>query len=104
MIRFVNLMEGHIWIESEGLGKGCTANFIVKLGFPERSNESKLPFAPKGQTNHVQTNFPGLKVIVMDENGSVTLHFSNLPFNLKYTQCLIKCTFFPFFLCLSFLK
>ncbi|KAF3445399.1 hypothetical protein FNV43_RR10575 [Rhamnella rubrinervis] len=67
--RFVHLMEGHIWIESEGLGKGCTANFIVKLGFPERSNESKLPFAPKGQANHVQTNFPGLKVIVMDENG-----------------------------------
>lgn len=68
-------MEGHIWIESEGLGKGCTASFIVKLGFPERSNESKLPFAPKGQANHVQTNFPGLKVIVMDENGSVNCKF-----------------------------
>ncbi|XP_048330913.2 ethylene receptor isoform X1 [Ziziphus jujuba] len=67
--RFVNLMEGHIWIESEGLGKGCTASVIVKLGFPERSNESKPPFAPKGQANHAQTNFPGLKVIVMDENG-----------------------------------
>ncbi|KAF3340777.1 ethylene receptor-like protein [Carex littledalei] len=25
-------MEGHIWLESEGLGKGCTASFIVKLG------------------------------------------------------------------------
>nr|AAL66207.1 putative ethylene receptor [Pyrus communis] len=67
--RFVNLMEGHIWIESEGLGKGCTATFIVKLGFPERSNESKQPFAPKLQANHVQTNFPGLKVLVMDDNG-----------------------------------
>lgn len=32
-IRFVNLMEGHIWIESEGLGKGCTAIFVVKLGY-----------------------------------------------------------------------
>ncbi|XP_062172388.1 uncharacterized protein LOC133877942 isoform X1 [Alnus glutinosa] len=25
--RFVNLMEGHIWLESEGLGKGSTASF-----------------------------------------------------------------------------
>ncbi|PQQ18886.1 ethylene receptor isoform X1 [Prunus yedoensis var. nudiflora] len=67
--RFVNLMEGHIWIESEGPGKGCTAIFIVKLGFAERSNESKLPFVTKVQANHVQTNFPGLKVLVMDDNG-----------------------------------
>lgn len=72
VIRFVNLMEGHIWIESEGPGKGCTAIFIVKLGFAERSNESKLPFVTKVQANHVQTNFPGLKVLVMDDNGSVT--------------------------------
>ncbi|MBA0579989.1 ethylene receptor isoform X2 [Gossypium raimondii] len=67
--RFVNLMEGHIWIESEGLGKGCTAIFMVKLGIPERSNEPKLPFMPKVPTNHGPTAFPGLKVLVMDENG-----------------------------------
>ncbi|XVF04479.1 hypothetical protein REPUB_Repub05bG0086600 [Reevesia pubescens] len=67
--RFVNLMEGHIWIESEGLGKGCTAIFIVKLGIPECLNESKLPFIPKMSTNHGPTAFPGLKVLVMDENG-----------------------------------
>src|SRR5574340_175056 len=30
--RFVNLMGGHIWIESEGPEKGTTAVFIVKLG------------------------------------------------------------------------
>ncbi|CAN1353224.1 Probable ethylene response sensor 1 [Linum perenne] len=30
--RFVNLMGGHIWLESEGLNKGCKAVFIVKLG------------------------------------------------------------------------
>ncbi|XP_012453888.1 ethylene receptor isoform X1 [Gossypium raimondii] len=69
VIRFVNLMEGHIWIESEGLGKGCTAIFMVKLGIPERSNEPKLPFMPKVPTNHGPTAFPGLKVLVMDENG-----------------------------------
>ncbi|XP_075641434.1 ethylene receptor [Castanea sativa] len=67
--RFVNLMEGHIWLESDGVAKGCTATFIVKLGIPERSNESKLPFTPKVPANHGQTNFPGLKVLVMDDNG-----------------------------------
>jgi ethylene receptor len=30
--RFVSLMGGHIWLESDGAGKGCTATFIVKLG------------------------------------------------------------------------
>lgn len=80
MNRFVNLMEGHIWIESEGIGKGCTATFIVKLGIPDRSNELKLPFVPKVPGNHVhgRTNFAGLKVLVMDDNGSVTTLFSYL--------------------------
>ncbi|KAK9024449.1 hypothetical protein V6N11_004611 [Hibiscus sabdariffa] len=67
--RFVNLMEGHIWIESEGLGKGCTAIFIVKLGIPEHMNHTKLPYMTKMPTNHRQTTFSGLKVLVMDENG-----------------------------------
>ncbi|KAF7825007.1 ethylene receptor [Senna tora] len=67
--RFVNLMEGHIWIESEGIGKGCTASFIVKLGIPDRSNESKPSFAPKVLGNHGPSNFAGLKVLVMDDNG-----------------------------------
>ncbi|KAF6158745.1 hypothetical protein GIB67_040259 [Kingdonia uniflora] len=34
--RFLSLMEDHIWIESEGLGKGYTAAFLVKLGIAER--------------------------------------------------------------------
>ncbi|KAK7283817.1 hypothetical protein RIF29_13563 [Crotalaria pallida] len=67
--RFVNLMEGQIWIESEGTGKGCTVTFMVKLGIPDRPNESKLPYAPKVQGNHVSKNFAGLKVLVMDDNG-----------------------------------
>ena len=50
-------MEGHIWIESEGLGKGCTAIFVVKLGIIERSNESKLPFMSKMPANHGQLIF-----------------------------------------------
>ncbi|XP_057459185.1 ethylene receptor [Lotus japonicus] len=67
--RFVNLMEGDIWIESEGIGKGCTVTFVVKLGIPDRSNEFKLPFAPKVPVNHGSANFAGLKVLVMDDNG-----------------------------------
>lgn len=37
-------MGGHIWVESDGLEKGSTATFIVKLGIcnnpvaPSRSN------------------------------------------------------------------
>lgn len=69
LIRFVNLMEGQIWLESEGLGKGCAAIFIVKLGVPERSNESMRNFAPKGSASHEQITFPGLRVLVMDDNG-----------------------------------
>ncbi|KAJ4980413.1 hypothetical protein NE237_031250 [Protea cynaroides] len=64
--RFVNLMEGQIWIESEGLGKGCTASFVVKLGIAGHSNEPDLCVEP---LNRVQTNFPGLKVLLMDDNG-----------------------------------
>lgn len=62
-------MEGHIWIESEGHGKGCTAIFVVKLGIPESLHESKLPFVPKMTRNHRQTAFPGLKVLIIDDNG-----------------------------------
>ena len=81
IIRFVNLMDGRVWIESEGLGKGCTASFIVKLGFPERPTETKLPFVPKVQANHVPTNFAGLKVLVMDDNGLV---FSPFPISISF--------------------
>ncbi|XP_010245467.1 PREDICTED: probable ethylene response sensor 1 [Nelumbo nucifera] len=37
--RFVNLMKGHILIESEGLDKGCTATFIMRLGLCNDLNE-----------------------------------------------------------------
>lgn len=42
MARFINLMEGYIWLESEGLGKGCTATFVVKLGMCNNSKDSLL--------------------------------------------------------------
>ncbi|KAK1399230.1 hypothetical protein POM88_009093 [Heracleum sosnowskyi] len=69
--RFVHLMGGHIYLESEGIGKGSTAVFVVKLGFPQRSSDSKLPFVPGPilSASQGRTNFPGLKVLVMAENG-----------------------------------
>lgn len=67
--RFVNLMEGHIWLESEGLGKGSTAIFIVKLGIPDSRNELDRQIAFPIQSNSNYTDFPGLKVLVTDDNG-----------------------------------
>ena len=64
----MNLMEGHIWIESDGPGRGSTVIFIVKLGIPARLNESKLPFLHKAPGNQIELNFSGLKVVVMDDN------------------------------------
>ncbi|XP_077216730.1 ethylene receptor-like [Tasmannia lanceolata] len=59
--RFVNLMEGRIWIESDGLGRGCTAIIIVKLGVADHTNELEHCFLPKTQANHGEAIFPGLK-------------------------------------------
>ncbi|KAI3693789.1 hypothetical protein L1987_76741 [Smallanthus sonchifolius] len=40
--RFVNLMGGHIWIESGGLGKGTTVAFLVKLGQCNHPNDPTM--------------------------------------------------------------
>ncbi|KAL8094521.1 hypothetical protein AgCh_036159 [Apium graveolens] len=40
--RFVKLMGGHIWIRSEGLGKGTTVTFIVRLGVCESPMEETV--------------------------------------------------------------
>ncbi|KAF4381296.1 hypothetical protein F8388_016252 [Cannabis sativa] len=40
--RFVNLMGGHIWIDSEGVDKGTTSSFIVKLGICNNPNDSSI--------------------------------------------------------------
>lgn len=37
--RFVYLMGGDIWVDSEGLGKGIIVNFSVKFGFFEKLSE-----------------------------------------------------------------
>eukprot|EP00897_Mesotaenium_endlicherianum_P004788 jgi/Mesen1/4337/ME000022S03626 len=77
--RFVNLMDGHIWIESEGLGKGTSVAFVVKLGLPEKVEEvteSQDPTSESGVTSSAQaaepakavTDLAGLKILVTDDN------------------------------------
>ncbi|PKI74503.1 hypothetical protein CRG98_005123 [Punica granatum] len=89
--RFVNLMDGYIWIESEGLGKGCTATFIVKLGIPEQLKESKFLVLPKVPGNHVHANLAGLKVLVMDDNRLVIGFFFRFnPCRRPLTSMLLK--------------
>jgi ethylene receptor len=44
--RFVGLMQGDIWLESEGVGKGCTATFFVKLGTPKKPNANPRRMMP----------------------------------------------------------
>ncbi|CAM6002507.1 unnamed protein product [Sphagnum balticum] len=60
--RFVNLMGGHIWVESAGLGKGTLVTFVVKLGLPEHPNELDRQMA-------MRTDFTGVRVLVTDDNG-----------------------------------
>lgn len=67
--RFVNLMGGEISIESEGLGKGTTVRFGVKLGLPEKPSETDRQIAPSPASVHLRTDFSGVKVLVTDDNG-----------------------------------
>lgn len=71
LFRFVNLMEGHIWIESEGLGKGCTATFIIKLGISSNSNDQTWHIASKARPV-AGPDLRGQKP-VKDENGVTRL-------------------------------
>lgn len=68
--RFVNLMEGQIWLESEGIGKGCTATFIVKLCIcdPSGNLQQILQTTP----SHGDANLPGPRAKFDDENGKFT--------------------------------
>eukprot|EP00249_Psilotum_nudum_P024338 c29160_g2_i2 orf=389-2275(-) len=65
--RFVSLMDGHIWIDSEGVGKGSTVTFVVKLQ-QLHPNETKQQISPPMPPKQLQTEFTGLKVLVIDGN------------------------------------
>jgi ethylene receptor len=67
--RFVNLIDGHIWVESEGIGKETLVTFVVKLGLPEHSSELDHQMATVMQPGHLRTDFMGVRVLVTDDNG-----------------------------------
>ncbi|KAF5732627.1 putative ethylene receptor [Tripterygium wilfordii] len=60
LIRFVNIMGGHIWIESEGLNKGCVVTFTVKLEICNGPNNSSVhQIASRSQSSHGTTDHTG---------------------------------------------
>lgn len=70
-IRFVNLMGGHIWMESEGVDKGSCVIFIVKLGNQSDScGGRQMP--PKGRPNHGSGDLVGHKPVFRDGDGAST--------------------------------
>lgn len=62
----MQLMNGHIWIESDGLGRGSVVTFIVRLQLQSASaNERERP---SGEDNLNKADLKGLKVLVTDDN------------------------------------
>jgi ethylene receptor len=64
--KFVQLMNGHIWIESEGLGKGSVVTFIVRL--QRLSSSTSEIERPIWEENLNKATLQGLKVLVTDDN------------------------------------
>lgn len=66
-IRFVTLMKGHIWIESEGLDKGTVTTFIVKLGLCNNPDDPSVhQAASRGRANHGSGDLIGHKHLFRD--------------------------------------
>ncbi|XP_022770869.1 ethylene response sensor 1-like [Durio zibethinus] len=67
--RFVNLMGGHIWMESEGLGKGSRATFLVKLGICNNPNDSSIHQVSSNiRAYHGSADLTGQKPILRDSD------------------------------------
>ncbi|KAE9615875.1 putative histidine kinase [Lupinus albus] len=64
--RFVNLMGGHIWIESEGLDKGSTVTFIIKFGNSGNTDSSDNNDANIGQAYSGSGGLARYKLFVQD--------------------------------------
>lgn len=70
--RFVNLMGGHMWLESEGLDKGSTVTFLVKLGICNNPGSSIHPVALKGRASHGSADLTGRKPLFRDNDQAVS--------------------------------
>nr|AAB68819.1 ethylene receptor [Rumex palustris]CAA69646.1 ethylene response sensor protein [Rumex palustris] len=58
--RFVNLMGGQIWVESEGLDKGSLVTFVVKMGICRNPDERSInQAASTGHMNQSSTDLLG---------------------------------------------
>ncbi|XP_057964252.1 probable ethylene response sensor 1 [Malania oleifera] len=64
--RFVCLMGGHIWIESEGLDKGSTVTFVVKLGICNNPDELSAQQSAPRRANHGSAELAGHKTVIRD--------------------------------------
>lgn len=62
----IQLMNGHIWIESEGIGKGSVVTFIVRLQLQSTSASERERGSREEQQN--RSDLKGLKVLVTDDN------------------------------------
>ncbi|KAI4301449.1 hypothetical protein L6164_034727 [Bauhinia variegata] len=72
--RFANLMGGHIWIDSEGLDKGTTTTFIVKLGICGNPDSSGYQAANRVQVYSGSGDLAGSKPFAKNND---ELAFSN---------------------------
>ncbi|KAK4766007.1 hypothetical protein SAY87_007649 [Trapa incisa] len=70
--RFVNLMGGHIWVKSEGLGKGTSVTFLVKLGVCKDLRDlGALLVANRDRPSHGSVDFSRHKRPVGGAEGKV---------------------------------
>ncbi|KAF7044247.1 hypothetical protein CFC21_053502 [Triticum aestivum] len=61
--RFVTLMGGHIWLDSEGAGRGCTATFIIRLGVSDNTDAYQQQLAPLAWPGSANVESAGPKAL-----------------------------------------
>jgi len=61
--RLVEMMDGHVWVESEE-GKGSVFSFTVAFGLDERAEKRSLDNVPAGVT----TAMPQLKILLAEDD------------------------------------
>lgn len=66
LVNVLQLMNGHIWIESEGLNRGSVVTFIVRLQV--QSDSAKERDRPSREEQLNKEDLKGLKVLVTDDN------------------------------------